>query len=96
MPTSIPTQTPSTNGQSETIKKNETGEVQNSAMPKQGADKSNSVQMASEHKKGARGSTYDKHTARRSGKSYGESRNNNRGDKNKKYQKSPNPNKKKK
>ena len=37
--------------------------------------------MSSEHTK----SKYDKHTDRRSGKTYGENRNNNRGDKNKVY-----------
>ncbi len=58
-------------------------------------DKHDSVQFAAEHEKNARGSTYDKYTAHRAGKTYGESRNNQRGDKNRKYQKSPNPNKRK-
>ena len=37
------------------------------------------VMMSSEHTKGKRKSTYDKHTDRRSGKTYGENRNNKRG-----------------
>lgn len=37
--------------------------------------------MSSEHTKGKRKSTYDKHTDRKSGKTYRENRNNNRGDK---------------
>lgn len=51
--------------------------------------------MSSEHTKGKRKSTYDKHTDRKSGKTYRENRNNNRGDKNKVYKKKPNPNKRK-
>ena len=48
-----------------------------------------------EHTKNARPSTRDKHTFTRSGSSYGENRNNKRGDKNRKYRRKQNPNKKK-
>ena len=51
------------------------------------------IKTASEHTRGARKSTADKHTERRVGTSYGQSRNDNRGNKNKKYQKKDNPNK---
>ena len=54
-----------------------------------------SIFLAAEHTKGARKSTSDKHTAHRAGSSYGQNRNSNRGDKNKKYQKKANPNKRK-
>ena len=54
-----------------------------------------SVFLAAEHTKGARKSTSDKHTAHRAGSSYGQNRNSNWGDKNKKYQKKANPNKRK-
>ncbi|WP_289739898.1 RHS repeat domain-containing protein [Muribaculum intestinale] len=59
-------------------------------------DISSAVVQYKSHTKNARGSTSDKHTATRSEKTYGEARNNKRGDKNKKYQKTPNPNKRKK
>ena len=54
-----------------------------------------SIFLAAEHTKGARKSTSNKHTAHRAGSSYGQNRNSNRGDKNKKYQKKANPNKRK-
>ena len=54
-----------------------------------------SIFLAAEHTKGARKSTSDKHTAHRAGSSYGQNRISNRGDKNKKYQKKANPNKRK-
>ena len=54
-----------------------------------------SIFLAAEHTKGARKSTSDKHTAHRAGSSYGQNQNSNRGDKNKKYQKKANPNKRK-
>ena len=54
-----------------------------------------SIFLAAEHTKGARKSTSDKHTAHRARSSYGQNRNSNRGDKNKKYQKKANPNKRK-
>ena len=57
------------------------------------ADKELYIKTASEHTRGARKSTADKHTKRRAGTSYGQSRNDNRGNKNKKYQKKDNPNK---
>ena len=58
-------------------------------------DKSDMHQDA-EHVKGARPSTWDKHTRKRSGEVTGETRNNNRGDKNKKHKSQPNPNRRKK
>ena len=54
-----------------------------------------SIFLAAEHTKGARKSTSNKHTAHRAESSYGQNRNSNRGDKNKKYQKKANPNKRK-
>lgn len=58
-------------------------------------EKIKSMQMSSEHTKNARPSSHDKHTKTRSGRQYGENRNNNRGDKNKKYWRKFNPNKRK-
>ncbi|MCR4811462.1 MAG: RHS repeat-associated core domain-containing protein [Bacteroidales bacterium] len=55
-----------------------------------------SVQKYSEHVKGARSSTWNKHTKKRPGELSGKNRNDNRGDKNKKHQSHPNPNKQKK
>ena len=60
-----------------------------------GSSPKESIFLAAEHTKGARKSTSDKHTAHRAGSSYGQNRNSNRGDKNKKYQKKANPNKRK-
>ena len=71
------------------------GKQQSETIKRKDTKVSESTQNA-EHTKNARSSTKDKHTKHRSGSSYGESRNNNRGDKNKKYSKPSNPNKKKK
>ena len=52
--------------------------------------------MKAEHKKNSRPSTKDKHTKHRPGESYGQNRNKNRGNKNKKNEHPINPNKRKK
>ena len=52
--------------------------------------------LFSPHTKGAKSSTWDKHTGPRSGSSYGHTRNMNRGAKNKKHEHPINPNKRKK
>lgn len=49
-----------------------------------------------EHTRGARNLTWDKHTQKQSGQVTGQQRNDNRGDKNRKFQPKTNPNKKKK
>ena len=54
------------------------------------------IQQYEEHTRGARNSTWDKHTQKRSGQVTGQQRNDNRGNKNRKFQPQPNPNKKKK
>ncbi|WP_158280640.1 DUF6443 domain-containing protein, partial [Pararcticibacter amylolyticus] len=57
--------------------------------------KKTQVNFASEHTKNKRKSNWNKHTKTRSGQQYGSSRNSKRGEKNKKFQKEDNPNKKK-
>ncbi|HAS39833.1 MAG TPA: hypothetical protein DCS93_05110 [Microscillaceae bacterium] len=54
-----------------------------------------STQQPKEHRTNKRKSNWNKHTNRRAGKQYGTNKNNNRGNKNKKYAKPTNPNKKK-
>jgi len=54
------------------------------------------IQPFAEHTSGARKSTYDKHTKKRPGQVSGQQRNDNRGNRNRKFQPQTNPNKKKK
>jgi RHS repeat-associated protein len=59
-------------------------------------DEKSNIQQYEEHTRGARNSTWDKHTQKRPGQVTGQQRNDNRGNKNRKFQPKPNSNKKKK